>query len=97
MSTLSRELLTEDAIHKALDGLSGWTVVGDALTKRFEFGAYASGLAFAVAVGHLADSMDHHPDLLIGYRKVSVTTSTHDAGGLTQLDLELARRIESIA
>jgi 4a-hydroxytetrahydrobiopterin dehydratase len=91
------ELLSNEAISARLQGLSGWSIDGEGcLTKVFEFPAYKDGLAFAAAVGFLADRLDHHPDLLIGYRKVRLTVSTHSAGGITELDFELARRVEAL-
>lgn len=76
---------------------SGWTREGDALVKTFAFERYADGLGFAVAVGVEADKADHHPDLFIGWRKVRVLWTTHDAGGITDLDLRMAERCDAIA
>lgn len=95
MSELSYALLSEDAVAHGLEGLPGWSA-GEMLTKEFTFPSYAAGLVFAVAVGHLADALNHHPDLFIGYQRVRVSLVTHDAGGLTSYDLELALRIESL-
>ncbi|MCU0316401.1 MAG: 4a-hydroxytetrahydrobiopterin dehydratase [Fimbriimonadaceae bacterium] len=94
MTDLSYDKLSPELIDSAIKDLEGWQVVEGALTKTFAFETYASGLAFAAAVGHLADRLDHHPDILIGYKKVTVSMITHDAGGgLTSYDFELARRI----
>jgi 4a-hydroxytetrahydrobiopterin dehydratase len=80
-----------------LDATHGWTRDGDALVKTFTFERYGDGLGFAVAVGVEADKADHHPDLFIGWRKVRVLWTTHDAGGITELDTRLARRCDAIA
>ena len=81
----------------AFAGPAGWRCDGGALSKDIPFSAYRDGVAFAVAVAMLADQRDHHPDLGLGYGKVSVRWSTHDAGGITGLDLELARATDELA
>lgn len=58
---------------------------------------FAAALAFAVRLGMVAEKRDHHPDILIGWGKARVLWSTHDAGGITQLDLDLAERTEELA
>lgn len=91
-----RDKLSEQAIATFVASHAGWEHKGDALAKTFAFAEYAGGLAFAVHVGFAADKRDHHPDLLVGYRKVTVTWSTHDAGGVTALDTEMAERCDRI-
>ncbi|MCG9895663.1 MAG: 4a-hydroxytetrahydrobiopterin dehydratase [Fimbriimonadaceae bacterium] len=93
---MSRDRLSDEALNQGLESLTGWDLQDGMLRREFTFAAYASGVVFAAAVGHVADGMDHHPDILIGYRKVVVSTVTHDAGGLTELDLRLARRISEL-
>lgn len=97
MSDLSYERLSSSDIESRVAQLDGWSVVEGMLTKEFKFDAYASGVVFASAVGHTADKLNHHPDLFVGYGKVRVSVLTHDAGGLTSYDFELARRVEAIA
>jgi 4a-hydroxytetrahydrobiopterin dehydratase len=75
----------------------GWQRDGEALVKTFPFERYGDGLGFAVAVGVEAEKADHHPDLFIGWRKVRVLWTTHDAGGITELDLRMAERCDAIA
>lgn len=92
-----REKLSDEQVAAKLDGLSGWSLSSQGeIEKTFHFPAYKDGLAFAAAIGFFADAIDHHPDLLISYRKVRVSVSTHSAGGLTQLDFDLAGKIESL-
>lgn len=94
---LSYTKLTTDQIAQQLSTTNGWQVNEGALTKVFSFDQYANGVLFANAVAHIADDLNHHPDLLIGYGKVTVSMVTHDAdGGLTAYDFELARRIDRI-
>ena len=95
MSNLSYDKLTPESVAEHLSRLSGWQVEDGALTKLYSFSSYAAGVMFGAAVGRLADALNHHPDLLIGYQKVRVSLVTHDAGGgLTAYDFELARRID---
>lgn len=67
-----------------------WTREGDALVRTYRFSDFATALAFSVRLGMLAEKRDHHPDLHIGWGRAKVLWTTHDAGGITQLDLDLA-------
>lgn len=89
--------LSHDEILKALTQLPGWSVENEAIHKTFQFETYGEGLLFAVVVGHLANSLDHHPDMMIGYRKVDISISTHSESGVTHLDITLAGNIEAVA
>lgn len=92
-----RERLTEAAIETFLGAHAGWERVGEALTKTFSFDSYAAGIAFVVEVGFAAEGRDHHPELMVGWRRVKVSWSTHDAGGITAVDAEMAERTEAMA
>lgn len=92
-----RTKLSDLEIQRALGGLPGWSRKGDALLKTFSFPRFADGVRFVDDVAKLADSMNHHPDIDIRYTKVAFSLSTHDAGGITQHDLDLARAIEDAA
>jgi len=70
------------------------TIVEGHLIKVLRFGDYLKGIEFAGRCGKIAEGMNHHPDLLIQWRKVTVSISTHSAGGLTALDFEFANKIE---
>lgn len=83
-------------IQRALGGLPGWARRGEVLTKTYTFQRFADGIAFVSALAGVADDMDHHPDIDIRYTKVTVMLSTHSAGGITALDLQLAQRAESL-
>lgn len=96
MFALEYRLLTESELEQALAALPGWSIENGLLVKRFEFKTYKDGLVFAMAVGHMADKLDHHPDLTIGYAKLQVAMSTHAVGGLSPYDVELARLIETL-
>jgi 4a-hydroxytetrahydrobiopterin dehydratase len=90
-------MLSDIAIQRELGKLSGWSRRGDALTKTFQFKDFLSGIDFIGAVAKAAESAKHHPDIDIRYTKITCTLSTHDAGGITQKDLDLAAQIEKIA
>lgn len=90
-------LLNQTAIEKALSGLEGWSQDGEEISRTFTLPSFPAALVFAAAVGQLAERADHHPDIVIQYRKVTLTLSTHSAGGLTQKDMDLAREINAIA
>jgi 4a-hydroxytetrahydrobiopterin dehydratase len=84
-------LLTDSEIADALAALPGWERAGDEIVRTFECASFPDAIAFVVRIGFFAERADHHPDLDIRWRKVRVALTTHDAGGLTALDLELAR------
>lgn len=93
---MERRKLNETEIAERLTANPGWTVVDGKVSKTFEFKSYASGVVFAAAVGHAADKMDHHPDLTIGYQRVTVAVNTHDVGGISPVDFELVRRVDAL-
>ena len=85
-----RDKLSAAGIETFVTNHDGWEHKDNALVKTFAFDDYAGGIAFVVHVGLAADKCDHHPDLVVGYRKVEVHWSTHDAGGVTGVDVEMA-------
>ncbi len=89
--------LSEPEIQQALTGVAGWSRSGDALNRTFTLPSFPAALVFACAVGNLAERADHHPDMLIQYKKVTLKLSTHSAGGLTERDFALAKEINGIA
>lgn len=91
-----RARLSDVEIQRALGSLPGWSRRGDVLTKTFGWKTFAEGIAFVTRVAGAADAADHHPDLDIRYTKVTCMLSTHDAGGITEADLGLARTIETL-
>ena len=89
--------LSDAQINDGLAKLNGWARVGDELTKEFRFDNYLAGLAFATSVGVIAEGLDHHPDLRIGWRRVNVSFTTHDAGNmLTAKDFAAAAAIDAL-
>lgn len=91
-----RQKLSDLEIQRALGSLPGWSRRGDVLTKTYTFEKFADGIAFVGRVAKIADEMDHHPDIDIRYTKITMTLSTHDAGGITASDLTLAERMEAL-
>ncbi|QJE74343.1 4a-hydroxytetrahydrobiopterin dehydratase [Aerophototrophica crusticola] len=84
---------------QALAGLKGWGEVEgrDAITKSFRFADFNAAFAFMARVALLAEKMDHHPEWFNVYNRVDVTMATHDAGGVTELDIRMARFMDEIA
>jgi len=92
-----RTKLSDLEIRRALGALPGWARKGETLTKTYSFARFADGIRFVDDVAKLADARNHHPDIDIRYTKVMFSLSTHDAGGITQHDLDLAKAIEDAA
>jgi 4a-hydroxytetrahydrobiopterin dehydratase len=89
------DVLDAGAVERALAGLD-WVREGDDIVKVRRGPDFAASLAFVTEVGALAESMDHHPDIDIRWNVVTLRLSTHSAGGITDLDLELAGRIDAL-
>lgn len=86
--------LTSDEILKGLKDLPGWQASDNAIKKQYAFPAFMDGIRFVDRVAHLAEMADHHPDILINYKRVTMTLSTHSEGGVTEKDFDLAKEIE---
>ncbi|MGB7339127.1 MAG: 4a-hydroxytetrahydrobiopterin dehydratase [Phototrophicaceae bacterium] len=94
---MASDALSDAAITEALTMLDGWERDGDKLVKTFETATYPQGLAFASAAGMVADGMNHHPDMSIGWKKVTIEFTTHDAGSkISQKDVDAAQAINAI-
>lgn len=88
--------LSHQEIENTLPRFPGWRWENDALSKTFSFPAYSDGITFAVRVAEEAERLNHHPDMLISFRTVTLTCTTHDAGGVTKRDVALIERIERL-
>lgn len=93
---MARKKLSEDEIGNALTNLNGWKVAGVNLFKRFEFKNFAESLEFVNRAGAIAERQDHHPDILFGWGYAEFSITTHDTGGLTRNDFDLAEAIENL-
>jgi 4a-hydroxytetrahydrobiopterin dehydratase len=91
--------LSTEAREAALQGLPGWVEMGgrEAITRTFTFKDFNEAFGFMCRVALVAEKRDHHPEWRNVYRTVEVTLATHDAGGVTALDIELARAMDAIA
>ncbi len=96
---MSTAKLTGEDRARALSGLSGWTEVEgrDAITRTLKFADFNAAFGFMARVALRAETMDHHPEWFNVYSTVEITLSTHDAGGVTEKDIALARFIDEIA
>ncbi len=89
------ELLDDAEIEARLP--NGWTRDGDEIVRTFEFDSYLEGVGFAAGAGGLAEEAFHHPEMTVGWREVEVRLTTHDAGGITENDTDLASRFNELA
>jgi len=91
------ELLTDDQITAELAESPGWTLEDGQITRTVRRKDFKESIIFVGAVAFLAEEANHHPDILIRWNKVTLTLSTHSAGGLTAADFSMARRISGLA
>ena len=89
------EKLSQENIEARLLDCPEWSLNGDALTRTFGFDDFQGAMAFVNRIAELAEEHQHHPDIMIRYNKVTLTVSTHDAGGLTAKDFALARETDA--
>jgi 4a-hydroxytetrahydrobiopterin dehydratase len=89
-------LLTPDQVAAGLRSLPAWARRGDAIVREYQFADFAAAVRFVNAVAEVADELWHHPDVDIRWNRVTLALTTHDAGGLTELDLALAARIDAL-
>lgn len=89
--------LTEHEIISALEGIPGWAYRNSKLHREFHFPDFSSAFGFMAASATVAEKMDHHPEWSNVYSKVIVDLTTHDSDGVTELDLQLARRMSELA
>ncbi len=90
--------LSDADIAAALANLPGWVCEGDMLCKTYPLPTYAAGLIWATSIGALAERLDHHPDILIGWKRVTVRFTTHSVGHkITANDVQSAQQVELLA
>jgi 4a-hydroxytetrahydrobiopterin dehydratase len=89
--------ITAEEARQKVQNLPGWAVDGDAITRQFTFPGFPEAVAFIVRLGFAAEAVDHHPDLLVNYKRVTVTYSTHSEGGLTDKDFAGATEATALA
>jgi 4a-hydroxytetrahydrobiopterin dehydratase len=86
--------LTDDQARERAAALVGWTLGAKEIRKQYKFADFKTAMAFVNRVAALAEEVDHHPDFLIEYDRVTLTLTSHDSGGLTERDFRLARKID---
>ena len=88
--------LSDDEVETALAARDGWAREGDEIVRTYELESFPAVIELVRRIADLAEAADHHPDLDIRYRKLRVALSTHDAGGLTERDFDLAAQIDAL-
>jgi len=90
------EPLSQEDIEARLGQFPEWSLSGGSLQRTFAFDDFVGSIAFVNRVADLAEAHQHHPDIMIRYNKVTLTVSTHDAGGVTDKDFALARETDTL-
>ena len=89
--------MDEQAIASSLESIPEWTREGNSIRRQYAFAGFADAVAFVVRIGFDAEAADHHPDILIsGYRRVTLTFTTHSAHGLTEKDFDAAAKADRV-
>jgi len=91
------EKLNEEGISARLSELPGWSIANHKLRREFKFGSFVEAFGFMTSAAIESEKMNHHPEWFNVYNKVVVELTTHDAGGITDLDFELARKMNNLA
>ena len=97
-----RSALSADQLHEQLATLDGWQLLSEgasaacAISKTYRFANFYETMAFVNALALIAHQQDHHPDLEVGYNRCKVSLNTHDVGGISETDIDCARRIEAL-
>ena len=86
--------LAQQNIEEKLAGFPEWSLIGDSMQRTLSFESFGDSMSFVAKVAELAEDLQHHPDILIRYNKVTLTLTTHDAGGLTDKDFTFARAVD---
>jgi 4a-hydroxytetrahydrobiopterin dehydratase len=89
--------LTEAELAAALTNLAGWKIEGGKLHREYAFADFVTAFGFMASAALIAQAMDHHPEWFNVWNKVRVDLTTHDAGGITELDVKLAQAMEALA
>ena len=89
--------LTRTDVEQRMKTLKGWSLEGDAIRKQYTFADFPAAVAFVNRLAPEAEAADHHPDILINYKRVTLTYSTHSEGGLTVKDFEGATTADRLA
>lgn len=91
------EKLTGAKLEAELANLSGWAIKNGKLHKQFEFNSFIEAFGFMASVALVAESINHHPEWFNVYNRVTMDLTTHDAGGISVIDFELAKKVDKLA
>ena len=94
---MATKRLTDQQVEEQLGTLEGWVRDGNAIRKQYTLGGFPDAVAFVTRLGFDAEAADHHPDITINYKRVTLVFSTHSEGGLTQKDFDGARAADAVA
>lgn len=89
--------LSQDEIVKRLSNLNNWKYENGKLVKEYKFSTFADSVNFLKLIQPVADGLNHHPDVCIYYNRVIIELTTHDVGGVTELDFQLAEKLEELS
>ena len=90
------DLITADELDAALKKCPEWEVEGNTITRTIEFEEFSEGIDFVNDLAEIAEEAQHHPDIDIRFTRITVALTTHDIGGVTELDIQLAQRIDNL-
>ncbi len=91
------EKLSEDAVKAKLEDLDQWSEMNGSIQRTFQFKDFVEAMKFVNKAADHAEEVQHHPDILIRWNKVTLTLSTHDAGGISEKDFAFADHVDSLA
>jgi 4a-hydroxytetrahydrobiopterin dehydratase len=89
--------LSRDEVQERMKGVTGWSLDGESIRKKFVFGSFREAVSFLVRLAFECEETDHHPDIAISYKNVTLVYSTHSAGGLTEKDFAGAATADRIS
>ncbi|HMM79923.1 MAG TPA: 4a-hydroxytetrahydrobiopterin dehydratase [Pyrinomonadaceae bacterium] len=93
---MERRVLKEDELAAELGSLTGWSVDGKELVRHYKFDNFTAALAFVNKVAEIAETADHHPDIKFGWGFAEIRLTTHDRGGITDVDIAAAKAIDEL-
>ena len=97
VSAMSAPVLSANELDTALTQLDGWSIQDGKLHRQFQFPSFVEAFGFMSSVALVAEAMGHHPEWFNVYNRVTIDLTTHDSGGITQLDVDLARKANQLA
>ncbi len=93
----STQLLTPAELNQVVSELEGWSIENNKLHKRYQFRSFVEAFGFMTSLALVAESMGHHPEWFNVYNRVTIDLTTHDAGGITNLDVDFAKKANELA